>query len=1399
MTIKKRLMALCLVLVLLVSMLPGSALAAHDVDWSGSYSSAGNNNVTTVALPVQANRIEEAWFAQVGNGTIVIVDDYVYTYDGTNKSGAIDNSGTLYKINKDTGEIKGSLTCQASTGYYYSYMVYGDGRIYVGTQNKIFAVDIDSFTVEWSVNGNGKFYPVVQFVNNCVVTNGLVLNAKTGATVKTLPGNYDWANGVENGGMFYVADANGVIRAFDTDDWTEKDALTYNTGKKGAGVAFFNGRLYWSDTGSKLHSVELDSDGTFKDGSHKNKDCGISTVCTPVISNGRLYLAGSKDGEGVVGVFKAGDLSLVYIAGGAVEKIQSTPIVRYVNHDGPSLQSVNVPMAVNDGNYVIVQDYGSNYDSKLYVLYDTDEAASGTLSQLIAPVPANFAYEQLAFDKDGALYCTNDEGYLHKYVVAAVKTPVIGGDLSTDEVEYNLGDEADALIVTASSPDGGELGYQWQSKTGEDDWKDIRNAVENRYTPNISAEGTTYYRCIVTNTIDGESAQTISAAAMITVTDEVETPRIYVEKVKTCDDIATLDVYIAGNPGIIAAKLYVDYDSEKLELTNVEDAKLLKGFLAGEKLSNDPFLLLWEDSLASENNTANGKLVTLSFKAKEGFSGVESAVSISYAANDIYDTQMSNVDFLTEAGSVAVGHKWSQISYVWADDYSSCTAARSCTVDGCDEEEKETAQAEKTVNNATDTENGSIVYTAEFENTAFAKQTHTEIIYAIKAVFSAGKMTAKAGEEVTVGIYIAENPGIIAAKLYVDYDNEKLELTKVEDAKLLNGFLAGEKLGNDPFLLLWEDSLADKNNTANGKLADLTFKVKDDCEAGDVAVISVSFSEDDVYDFDLNNVEFRTESGSVTIAADEGGDTPGGDTPGGGTEGGGTGEDGDDDKEDDSTIEITFTLKTHKATWIRTHTVTLEKGATVADAFRKVLSSKGLTYTGTSNYVKSITYNGQTLGEFDEGPNSGWKYMVNGVAPGVAMNQKELEDGDDLVWYYVTDYTEDTDRDEGGGFGGSDETEDEETEESGGGAGGGVTIAPEATVSGDKATANVGASDINNALEEAKKDETVTNVTIAPEVKGDVNNVAVELPKNSVGDIAESGLDLTVETDIADVKLPAKALEDVSNQKGQKVSVSAEKAEDGAVNIAVAVDGKSMDKVNGGIVVTMPAEDTGKVLVIVNEDGSETVVKKSVAGEDGISAVLEGSATVKLVDNKKEFKDVAKHWGASAIEFATSRELFNGVDEGVFDPDGTMTRAMLVTVLHRLEGEPEHGGHNHGFEDVAHDQWYSDAVAWANELGIVEGHSDEEFDPHGEVTREQIAVILHRYAEYLEMSTHHKGDMTQFHDHHKTSDWALEANTWAVGAGLINGKDGNRLDPTSDATRAEVATILERLVGLMME
>lgn len=108
--------------------------------------------------------------------------------------------------------------------------------------------------------------------------------------------------------------------------------------------------------------------------------------------------------------------------------------------------------------------------------------------------------------------------------------------------------------------------------------------------------------------------------------------------------------------------------------------------------------------------------------------------------------------------------------------------------------------------------------------------------------------------------------------------------------------------------------------------------------------------------------------------------------------------------------------------------------------------------------------------------------------------------------------------------------------------------------------------------------------------------------------------------------------------------------------------------------------------------------------------------------------------------------------------------------------------------------WYTDAVNWAASKGIVKGYSDTVFAPSDTVTREQLAVILYRYAEYKEYDVSAKGDLATFVDSTDTSSWAAEAMEWAVGSGLLTGKDGGRLDPTGTATRAEIATILMRFV-----
>ena len=139
-----------------------------------------------------------------------------------------------------------------------------------------------------------------------------------------------------------------------------------------------------------------------------------------------------------------------------------------------------------------------------------------------------------------------------------------------------------------------------------------------------------------------------------------------------------------------------------------------------------------------------------------------------------------------------------------------------------------------------------------------------------------------------------------------------------------------------------------------------------------------------------------------------------------------------------------------------------------------------------------------------------------------------------------------------------------------------------------------------------------------------------------------------------------------------------------------------------------------------------------------------------------------------------------------------MTRAMLVTVLHRLEDAPKGGSGS--FDDVIGDTWYGEAVAWAASSGIVNGTGDG-FQPEADITRESLAAILYRYAK----GTAVEAKTSSFTDAGDVSDWAKEAMDWAVSQGLIIGKDGNRLDPAGTATRAEVATILMRFVTAQIQ
>ena len=176
------------------------------------------------------------------------------------------------------------------------------------------------------------------------------------------------------------------------------------------------------------------------------------------------------------------------------------------------------------------------------------------------------------------------------------------------------------------------------------------------------------------------------------------------------------------------------------------------------------------------------------------------------------------------------------------------------------------------------------------------------------------------------------------------------------------------------------------------------------------------------------------------------------------------------------------------------------------------------------------------------------------------------------------------------------------------------------------------------------------------------------------------------------------------------------------------------------------------------------------------------------------FYDVEKDdWFYDSVKYAYHQEWMNGTGDGIFDPDGNMTRGMFVTILYRTEGEPQMNNVLK-FDDVDDNAYYAKAVSWASKNGIIAGYSDTEFVPEQNITREEMAAVMSRYADYKGINTNIQGDLTVFADANAVSGWARENVSWAVETGLISGKGDSILDPLGSTTRAETAEILHRFL-----
>lgn len=348
-----------------------------------------------------------------------------------------------------------------------------------------------------------------------------------------------------------------------------------------------------------------------------------------------------------------------------------------------------------------------------------------------------------------------------------------------------------------------------------------------------------------------------------------------------------------------------------------------------------------------------------------------------------------------------------------------------------------------------------------------------------------------------------------------------------------------------------------------------------------------------------------------------------------------------------------------------------------------------------------------------------------------------------------------------------------------------TTAVPTSTISNNTASITITASIAKEIISQTVKNGS-ESIVIAPEVKGTVTKTVVSIPVATVDEISsKTNARLTVVTPVGTVDVTHQGLFGLSTDA--KVVIAVAKI-GGEVELSIGSESRPIENIIGGVTLTVPITSIspGVVAMLINDDGTRQVIRKSVAGESSIIIPLNGSAKLEIRDNAKSFEDVtAGDWYKNAVAFVTAHELFNGTGNNTFSPKVSMTRGMLAVVLHNLEYNPENNYFSH-YNDVASNAWYADAVAWASAKGIVGGYGNGQFGPDDRITREQLAVMLWRYAGNPVASNKE----LQFNDADQVSGYAIDAMLWATEKGIINGKGGSILDPGGQATRAEVAQML---------
>ncbi len=386
-----------------------------------------------------------------------------------------------------------------------------------------------------------------------------------------------------------------------------------------------------------------------------------------------------------------------------------------------------------------------------------------------------------------------------------------------------------------------------------------------------------------------------------------------------------------------------------------------------------------------------------------------------------------------------------------------------------------------------------------------------------------------------------------------------------------------------------------------------------------------------------------------------------------------------------------------------------------------------------------------------------------------------------------------------------------------------ITIRPEAEVSGGKARVNVSKESLKEIIEQGKNGK-VSNITITPKIDGDVEGIIVTLPKVSVSSMAnEAGIGMKISTEIAELTMPKEVLTKISKETGSDISIGIEKVESNSLSeenkalvnnhpvydFSIFVGDSAVTSLGGKVTVSLPytpqpGESTEKLTIYNIDENGKAIEMEGAKYDIETNCIVFKTDHFSLYaivhdDNKMsvKFNDVADtHWAKEYIYYLAEKGIIKGKTENTFAPEDSITRAEFAALLARISGDDMLNASSK-FVDVNESAWYAPSVAWAVNAGITLGTSENTFSPDNMITRQDMAVMIFRYAKYKSFRLPADFPAKTFLDDIEIRGSAKNAVSAMQQAGIISGRDDNIFAPNDKATRAETVKMLNVLIQIM--